>query len=708
MTEPDPSYATGLLYQVTQLVEGQLANTLCSILVLGRSGAKLQVGAAPSFPATLLTAIDGMAIGSSAGACGTAAYRKARVISSDIERDPLWSDLRDTFVAQGLRSAHSTPVLSDKGAVLGTIAVYYREPHRPDAQECHFMDSVAALVRIAIERAQLEEELREQSRRDSLTGALNHAAITGALTRILESDDERSCAVAMVDVDGMKATNDTYGHLVGDAVLTVVAESLMREGATVGRYGGDEFVVLLPGAERPEAEAHQGAVLEWLAAHPVYHAESGVRVPVSTTMGIAIYPAEAERLEDLIRLADSAMYASRRLEPSEPTGKTRLLDKERAAKLVSEIVPLLTRAGTREDTLRLVAHHLCVGAGYDAVNFEITGIETMAPPPWQRAFARAPDDLVEAWMREQDQTQDHPLSKLLEQTRRPVFLDKAQEDPRLREAEREIIAAAGLRSGLVVPMIWHDRLVGMVSVGSKQEAAFTSWDAHFLTAVASQVTAIVFMTKLVEELRLASENQRRAHAETVMMLAASAEAHDDTTGRHLQRVRTIAEAMARELGYDDARATELGLACVLHDIGKIRVPEPVLTSSSKLTDDEWRIMRQHTVWGAEFLSGRPGFELAETIARSHHERWDGTGYPLGIAGDNIPEAATITAVADSFDAMTNDRPYRAGIPVADAVREIIACSGKQFSPRAADALVRLFEAGTLSSTASHDHEQQAA
>jgi len=107
------------------------------------------------------------------------------------------------------------------------------------------------------------------------------------------------------------------------------------------------------------------------------------------------------------------------------------------------------------------------------------------------------------------------------------------------------------------------------------------------------------------------------------------------------------------------------------------------------------LMKQHTLWGSEFLAGQQGFELAAAVARNHHERWDGSGYPSGLAGDEIPEAAQITSVADAFDAMTNDRPYRLGRPADEAIREIVACSGTQFSPRVVDALVRLAERNEL-------------
>ena len=106
-------------------------------------------------------------------------------------------------------------------------------------------------------------------------------------------------------------------------------------------------------------------------------------------------------------------------------------------------------------------------------------------------------------------------------------------------------------------------------------------------------------------------------------------------------------------------------------------------------------MQHHSVWGEQFLAGRSGFDLAAGIARSHHERWDGHGYPDGLKGDEIPEVATIVSVADSFDAMTSDRPYKPGRSTAAAMNEIVACSGSQFSPSVVEALMRLYKAHKL-------------
>ena len=186
-----------------------------------------------------------------------------------------------------------------------------------------------------------------------------------------------------------------------------------------------------------------------------------------------------------------------------------------------------------------------------------------------------------------------------------------------------------------------------------------------------------------------------SHEQSVFLLAEAAEAHDRATGRHLLNLRAIAEALAIEIGYgeDDARA--LGLAAILHDVGKLSVPAALLASPNPLTQQERTLMQQHADAGLRLLSGRPGFELAAAIAGSHHEWWNGGGYPKGDVADAIPEAATIVSVADAYDAITSGRPYHSPRSVAAAVREITSQSGTQFSPKIAEALVRLHEQGKL-------------
>ncbi len=332
--------------------------------------------------------------------------------------------------------------------------------------------------------------------------------------------------------------------------------------------------------------------------------------------------------------------------------------------MVGEMVPLLTSPGDVDTKLRLVAQRLSVGAGYDAVDFTLFA-PTPGAPLATNAFARIPADLLKAWNRlqaEDDSPEPHPLRTYFERSPRPVIIEDFTNSELVLPDQRTLLAAIGLRSGLAAPLIWQDEVLGILAVGSKQQDVFTATDVQFVGVVATQVTAIVRMAALVEQLQAATARLVETQAETVMMLATAAEAHDRTTGLHLQSVRALVEALARELGHDDDEVRGLGLAAVLHDIGKVSVPDSVLSSSGKLTGDDWELMKGHTVWGGDFLGSRPGFGLAAAVARSHHERWDGGGYPDGLAGEEIPAAAAIVTVADSFDAMTHDRPYTAGRP----------------------------------------------
>jgi HD-GYP domain-containing protein (c-di-GMP phosphodiesterase class II) len=416
-------------------------------------------------------------------------------------------------------------------------------------------------------------------------------------------------------------------------------------------------------------------------------------VPVAVSIGLVVYPTEAQRIEELITRADNEMYAAKRHRPVGSAGRGRpgRLDLGRAAKMVEEIVPLMMSGGDLNAKLRLVARRLSVSAGYEIVHFTMFGA-SYGKPEAQTTFAPTLEEIVEAWNRDE---RAGKLYSALKQTQRAIIVDDPQRDERLTAEERELVRAAGVRSALMTPMICHDEVIGSLSVASKREAAFGSRDVEFVTAIATLVTAIVCMATLIDELQSTSNRLAEARSETVMLLAAAAEAHDRTTGQHLQSVLALTEALARELGYSEEDATELGLAAVLHDIGKIRVPDIILASTGRLGGSEWELLARHSGWGEELLAGTPGFELAATIARSHHERWNGGGYPDRLAGEAIPEAATIVAVADSFDAMISDRPYRSARSVAAAVREIVRGSGQQFSPKVVEALLRLHKRRVL-------------
>jgi putative two-component system response regulator len=169
------------------------------------------------------------------------------------------------------------------------------------------------------------------------------------------------------------------------------------------------------------------------------------------------------------------------------------------------------------------------------------------------------------------------------------------------------------------------------------------------------------------------------------------EYRDDDTNRHTERVARTAALLAGNLGLDIETTETIKRAAPLHDVGKIGIPDEILLKPDKLTAEEFELIKTHTVIGGRILceSNFPILKVATEIAFTHHERWDGNGYPAGLKGEEIPIAGRIVALADAFDAMTHARPYKSAFSVEHAVAEIQRCSGAQFDPRIVEAFMTL-------------------
>ena len=191
--------------------------------------------------------------------------------------------------------------------------------------------------------------------------------------------------------------------------------------------------------------------------------------------------------------------------------------------------------------------------------------------------------------------------------------------------------------------------------------------------------------------RRRTEQLRDAQFEVITRLAQAAESRDGDTGDHIHRIGDLCERLALRVGFDPARAHMLRHASALHDVGKIGIPDNVLLKPGALDADEWRIMQSHTAKGAEILAGSnsPLIQMAEAIARTHHERWDGTGYPHGLAGEEIPLEGRICAICDVYDALGSRRPYKEPWPVARILEEIAQGSGSHFDPAVVSAFLEL-------------------
>ena len=195
------------------------------------------------------------------------------------------------------------------------------------------------------------------------------------------------------------------------------------------------------------------------------------------------------------------------------------------------------------------------------------------------------------------------------------------------------------------------------------------------------------VAKRTEELRQAFQKVKAASLETIYRLARAAEYKDEDTGAHILRMSHYSAAVARKLGLSEGDVEAILYAAPMHDIGKIGIPDRVLQKPAKLDQDEWEIMKQHTVIGGRILSGSSAefIKLGETIALTHHEKWDGSGYPNSLKGEEIPIAGRITAIADVFDALTSRRPYKEPFSIEKSFSIIREGKGSHFDPQVVNA-----------------------
>jgi diguanylate cyclase (GGDEF)-like protein/putative nucleotidyltransferase with HDIG domain len=208
------------------------------------------------------------------------------------------------------------------------------------------------------------------------------------------------------------------------------------------------------------------------------------------------------------------------------------------------------------------------------------------------------------------------------------------------------------------------------------------------TVVPSGATDPSELLRLADRRLYVCKNRRRGsadHQSAEVLLAVLAERTPDLD-QHVKTVAELAEAVARRLGMSDPEIAQVRRAAVLHDIGKIAIPDSILSKPGPLDAEEWTLMRQHTVIGQRILSAAPALQPVANIVRATHERYDGRGYPDGLAGDEIPLAARIVFACDAYDAMTATRPYSPGRDAAAALAELQRCAGTQFDPAVVDAL----------------------
>ena len=380
----------------------------------------------------------------------------------------------------------------------------------------------------------------------------------------------RAFALVLMDLDRFKFVNDFYGHLEGDLVLQRVGhilEANCRRSDVVSRYGGDEFVILMPETNMEHARQLATKLRGWVSADPLLREKN-----ISASFGIACYPLHGSTPQELIQVADASMY----------------LSKHQGGNAVS------------------TADHFDPN---EAKKWKRDVLEAYLGVTLKRLFSTGPEAFEEIYSRLKQFT--------------------------------ESLAATEPTNGSATP-------------------ACTDGPQALPQAVLDTVTSLAF----------------------------AIDAKDHYTQGHSQKVSAYAALIAEGLGMNELEVEEIRLGGVLHDIGKVAIPEAILNKSGPLNPDEWDTMKSHVVFGAKILEPLSPLARIREMVLHHHEYFDGSGYPEGFSGEQIPLGSRIIAVADAYDTITSDRTYKKARAAEEALAELERCSNAQFDGKIVALFVR--------------------
>jgi putative nucleotidyltransferase with HDIG domain len=266
-----------------------------------------------------------------------------------------------------------------------------------------------------------------------------------------------------------------------------------------------------------------------------------------------------------------------------------------------------------------------------------------------------------------------------------VFAHDAATDERF--AAGQSVIGQHVRSVMCVPLRTTDEILGAIYVDSLSGAGrFTDADLELLAAIGNQAGVALHRVRLLSEIE-------RLLLDTIRAIAATIDAKDGYTHRHSERVAALSKRIARELGLSEAEQETVELSALLHDVGKIAVPDSILNKPERLTPEEYAEMKKHPLHGARILGNiqSPAVKAVVPGVQYHHEKWDGTGYPEGLAAEQIPLLARVLGVSDFLDALTSVRSYRRATPMDDVVALVKQNAGSHFDPAIAEVVVRLHE-----------------
>jgi diguanylate cyclase (GGDEF)-like protein/putative nucleotidyltransferase with HDIG domain len=458
----------------------------------------------------------------------------------------------------------------------GILSIECSVPTEFSEEELLLLRTLADLIAGALHNALSFQKAQEQAITDGLTGVKTHRFFMEALSAEWKRSTRagRAFALVLMDLDRFKFVNDFYGHLEGDLVLQRVGhilETNCRRSDVVARYGGDEFVILMPETNMEHARQLASKLRGWVSADPLLREKN-----ISASFGIACYPLHGSSPQELIQVADASMY----------------LSKHQGGNAVS------------------TADHFDPN---EAKKWKRDVLEAYLGVTLKRLFSTGPEAFEEIYQR-------------------------------LTQFTESLAATEG--------------------ANGKATTAAVQGPQALPQAVLDTVTSLAF----------------------------AIDAKDHYTQGHSQKVSAYAALIAEAMEMSDAEVEEIRLGGVLHDIGKVGIPENILNKSGPLNPDEWETMKSHVKFGAKILDPLTPLARIREMVLHHHEYYDGSGYPDALGGENIPLGARIIAIADAYDTITSDRTYKKARRAADALSELERCANAQFDGAIVEVFVRTLRA----------------
>ncbi len=533
------------------------------------------------------------------------------------------------------------------------------------------------------ERVALTNQLRNMALRDALTGLMNRRGFEEELNRLwnLSLRHPFPMGLLVIDIDHFKTLNDTYGHMAGDRILiecaTLIQESV-RDSDVVCRFGGDEMTVILPWSEEDETLMIAERMLESFRSRVFCKGAHDLHMSIS--IGTAtVTPSRDQTPERFLARADKAVYRAKQLgrnrvcRAEDPLPTTGAVTGESPSSVAGSSSALGRILVVDDDlAIRKLLDRLLSRGGY-----EVQCVESAAAA---LDVLEADRGRIDAALVDLNLGMDSGLD-LMQQMK---AIDDAAICIVITGQVTVESAVESLRSG-AYDYVQKPFSAAQVMAALKRAITYRRllienrrYQTHLENMVREKSAA---HTRALERLQLSFQF-------TLESLAAMLDARERKTGEHSKRVARMSHILARELDVapEDVEVIETG--ALLHDIGKIAIPDAVLLKPGPLNEEERAIIRRHPQIGYDMIRNNPDLKDASEIVLSHQEFYDGNGYPRGLKGEDICLGARIFAVADAYDAMRAERPYSKSVGAEDALQEILNHKGTQFDPDVVDALVR--------------------